>query len=69
MSEKIVKARCQEICDLCGRWIEEGERCRMIRDDFLPFMVFFEHLRCPDAAPAAQPPQPSTKRPAAGLAD
>ena len=52
MSEKIITLNTPEYCDICGRRIETGERCRMIRDDFLPFIKFFEHLRCPAEAPS-----------------
>lgn len=49
MSEKIIVARRDLICDLCGRRIPKGSKCRMIRDDFMPGLVYFEHLRCPSA--------------------
>ena len=49
MSEKIITAHRHLTCDLCGRRIPKGTQCRMIRDDFMPFLVFFEHLRCPSA--------------------
>lgn len=51
MSEKIITAHHHLTCDLCGWSIQKGMQCRMIRDDFMPFLTFFEHLRCP-AAPA-----------------
>lgn len=51
MSEKIITAHRHLTCDLCGRRIQKGTQCRMIRDDFMPFLVFFEHLRC-QSAPA-----------------
>ena len=47
MSEKIITAHHHLTCDLCGRRIQKGTQCRMIRDDFMPFLAFFEHLRCP----------------------
>ena len=47
MSEKTVTARHDQVCDLCHQTIRAGERCRMIRDDFWPAMVWFEHIRCP----------------------
>ena len=46
MSEKIITAHHHLTCDLCGRRIQKGTQCRMIRDDMMPFLVFFEHLRC-----------------------
>jgi hypothetical protein len=52
MADKIVTARHRQVCDLCKRPIEAGERCRLIRDDFWPLMVWFEHLRCPDHPPS-----------------
>ena len=33
MAERIVTARHRQVCDLCKRPIEAGERCRLIRDD------------------------------------
>ncbi len=63
MAEKIVTARHRQVCDLCKRPIEAGERCRLIRDDFWPLMVWFEHLRCPDhPAVAAEPVRPNPPR-------
>ncbi len=67
MSERIVTARHRQLCDMCHCPIEAGERCRLIRDDFWPAMVWFEHLRCPgDEAPAAEPchPEPPKAVPA-----
>lgn len=55
MSEKIVALHTPQYCDICGKRIDIGEECRLVRDDFLPFIVFFEHIRCPDAAPAEHP--------------
>lgn len=49
MSEKIIIARCDLVCDLCGRIIPGGDKCRMYKDDFMPQMTYFEHLRCPSA--------------------
>jgi len=46
MSEKIITANRNLICDLCGRGIPQGEKCRMIRDDSQTSLVYFEHLRC-----------------------
>jgi len=61
MSESIVVARHRLICDLCGGIIHEGEKCRIVRDDFQRGIVHFEHLRCP-GSPAvtveANKPQP-----------
>lgn len=47
MSEKVTIAKHDLICDLCSRRIPKGSRCRIIRDDFMPGIVYFEHLRCP----------------------
>ncbi len=49
MSEKIITAHHHLTCDICGHRINKGSQCRMIRDDFMPFLAFFEHLRCPTA--------------------
>jgi len=49
MSEKIIVARRDLTCDLCGHRIPKDSKCRMIRDDFMPGIVYFEHLRCPSA--------------------
>lgn len=59
MSEKIIIARRNLVCDLCGYRIPEGSECRMIRDDFMPFLVFYEHLRCPSAAAVVTPRTPN----------
>ena len=56
MSERILVARHRHICDLCHHRIEAGERCRVIRDDFWPEQVWFEHLRCPGEAAVAGTP-------------
>lgn len=52
MSEQIIVANRHLVCDLCGRRIPKGSRCRMVRDDFMPHLTFFEHLRCPSAPTA-----------------
>ena len=63
MAEKIVTARHRQVCDVCHGHIEAGERCRIIRDDFWPLLVWFEHLRCPDhPAAAAEPVRPNPPR-------
>ena len=49
MSEKIITAHHHLTCDICGHRINKGSQCRMIRDDFMPVLVFFEQLRCPSA--------------------
>ena len=60
MSEKIIIANRNLTCDLCGFRIPQGSECRMIRDDFMPFVVFFEHLRCssPSAVVTLRNPKP-----------
>ena len=47
MSEKIIRAGRPLVCDVCGQRIPRGTKCRMVRDDFMPMLVYFEHLRCP----------------------
>lgn len=49
MSEKVVILRHSQHCDLCHQKIHAGEKARIIRDDFGTGLVWFEHLRCPDA--------------------
>jgi hypothetical protein len=56
MSERTVIARSCQICDICHHRIEAGERCRLIRDDFWPEQIWFEHLRCPGEAPVTDVP-------------
>ena len=48
MSEHIVTLRHRQVCDICHRPIEKGERCHLVRDDFWPMMVWFEHCGCPE---------------------
>ncbi|MGN0880093.1 MAG: hypothetical protein ACI4WT_11680 [Oligosphaeraceae bacterium] len=70
MADRIVIARHRQVCDLCHGPIAVGERCRLVRDDFWPLMVWFEHLRCPHGlAIAASPvqPIPPERRAAAAL--
>ena len=55
MSEKIITANRQLTCDLCGHSIPQGSKCRLIRDDFLPFLTYFEHLNCPSGSANVQP--------------
>ena len=63
MAESIVIARHRQVCDLCHGHIEEGERCRLIRDDFWPMMTWFEHIRCPhNPAVSAEPARPNPPR-------
>ena len=47
MSEKVITANQPLVCDLCGHTIPEGCKCRIIRDDSMPFLTYFEHLNCP----------------------
>jgi len=49
MSEQIIVARRALVCDLCGQLIPKGCHCRMIRDDTMRYLVYFEHLRCPSS--------------------
>ena len=62
MSEKIIWASRPLVCDLCGHPIPRGTQCRMVRDDFVPMLTFFEHLRCP-SAPALVKSERSPKGP------
>jgi len=62
MSERIITANRPLICDLCGRRIPQGSRCRLIRDDFLPYLTYFEHLNCP-SGPAAVESDRTPKKP------
>jgi len=55
MSEKIITANRQLTCDLCGHSIPQGCKCRMIKDDFMPFLTYFEHLNCPSGPAVVQP--------------
>ncbi len=74
MSEKIITANHPLLCDLCGRTIPQGTRCRMIRDDFMPFVTFFEHLNCPTGPAVVRPnntpnkPENSNSQPVSVLA-
>lgn len=43
-------------CDICGYRIPEGTLCRMITRRG---RVYFEHIRCPNAAPVTLIPVPS----------
>ncbi len=54
MSEQIIVANRHLVCDLCGYRIPKGCKCRMIKDDFLPFMTYFEHLNCPSGPAVAR---------------
>ena len=47
MSEKTIVANCNLVCDLCGGIIPRGSKCRLVKDDFMPDLIYFEHLRCP----------------------
>ena len=74
MSEKIIVANRPLTCDLCGHRIPQGCKCRLIRDDFLPFLTYFEHLDCPSGSAVVQqnhtPNKPviRTSQPLAALA-
>ena len=54
MSEKIIWVSRPLVCDLCGHRSPRGTKCRMVRDDFMPMLTFFEHLRCPSAPACAK---------------
>ena len=55
MSEKIITANRQLTCDLCGHSIPQGSKCRLIRDDFMPSLTYYEHLNCPSEPAVVQP--------------
>ena len=58
MSEKIVVARRDMKCDLCGERIFKGRPCRKITDDYMPILTYFEHLRCPTGTAVVSPRKP-----------
>ncbi len=65
MSEKIVIARRDLTCDVCGQRIPAGTKCRIVHDDFLPILTYFEHIQCPGASAVAvsePPPKPPKLR-------
>ena len=47
MSDHIAIAKHDHPCDFCGGIIPKGTKCRIIHDDYMPQLVYFEHLRCP----------------------
>ena len=50
MSEKLVTLRHDQVCDLCHRTIPAGEKAYLVRDDFWPMDVLFEHRGgCPES--------------------
>ena len=61
MSEQIIVANRHLVCDLCGYRIPKGCKCRMIKDDFLPFLTYFEHLNCPSGPAVVRPNTPQNK--------
>ena len=62
MSDHITIAKHDHPCDLCGGIIPKGSKCRIIHDDFMPKLVYFEHLRCPTAK-AVFTDSPKPKKP------
>lgn len=62
MHEKIVTANRNLTCDLCGRRIYAGTKCRIVHDDYMSGITFFEHLNCPGAKSATveEPIKPLT---------
>ena len=62
MSERIIIAKRAHTCDLCGRRIAPGSWCRIIKDDFMPGIFYFEHLRCPSATAKVTPNKPITHK-------
>ena len=61
MSEKIITANRSLTCDLCGQIIPQGSKCRLIRDDFMPSLTYYEHLNCPSEPAVVQPNMPQNK--------
>ena len=53
MSDHIAIAKHDHICDFCGGLIPKGTKCRIVHDDFMPKLVYFEHLQCPPSQPAS----------------
>ena len=51
MTDHIAIAKHKHICDFCGGMIPKGTKCRIIHDDFMPHLVYFEHLHCPPSKP------------------
>jgi hypothetical protein len=51
MSDHIAVAKHNHFCDFCGGLIPKGTKCRIIHDDFMPNLVYFEHLHCPPSKP------------------
>jgi len=51
MSDHIAIAKHNHSCDFCGGPIPKGTKCRIIHDDFMPKLVYFEHLHCPPRTP------------------
>ena len=47
MSERMIFTKKARTCDLCGQSIAPRSWCRLIKDDFMPGIFYFEHLRCP----------------------
>lgn len=62
MSEKTINARKTMACNLCGQLIQKGEKCRMVRDDFMQLIVHFEHIRCPGACATVSAKKPIQPR-------
>ena len=56
MSDHIAIAKHNHICDFCGGMILKGSKCRIIHDDFMPKLVYFEHLHCPPSQPVSVSP-------------
>ena len=56
MSEHITVAKHNHFCDFCGGLIPKGMKCRIIHDDFMPKLVYFEHLHCPPPKTAVVSP-------------
>ena len=53
--KKIITANRPLTCDLCGHAIPQGSKCRLIRDDFMPSLIYFEHLNCPSGPAIVRP--------------
>ncbi|MBO5308130.1 MAG: hypothetical protein J6C40_09020 [Lentisphaeria bacterium] len=53
MSERIIIAKRNLTCDICKQRIPAGTKCRVIKDDFMPGIFYFEHIKCPSAPAVA----------------
>jgi len=63
MSERTVTLRHDQFCDLCHKKIPAGEKAYLIRDDFWPMTVWFEHCGgCPESRTAEKAEEKNTPK-------